>query len=168
MFLDKYNLLDKPSCIYNCDESGFPLSSRSGKVMAPNGLKSVHRTTSGSKQQTTTLACYNAAGNVVPPFHVFPGERFKDNPLSGAVPNSYMGRSDNGLMTTDLFYLYCDISFLFRDMEQSIFIAKKYIHEMYKTIHNNVNKVTFIVANCPETSGTVPELFALSRPVTEV
>ncbi len=101
MFLDKYNILDKPSCIYNCDESGFPLSSRSGKVSKP-----VHRTTSGSKQQITTLACYNAAGNVVPPFHVFPGERFKDNPLSGAVPNSYMGRSDNGWMTTDLFYLY--------------------------------------------------------------
>ena len=45
--------------------------------MAPTGLKSVHRTTNGSKQQITTLACYNAAGNVVPPFHVvrLPGEK---------------------------------------------------------------------------------------------
>ncbi len=53
-----------------------------------------------------------------------------------------------GLMTTDLFYLYCDISFLFKDMEQSIFIAKKCIHEMYKTIHNNVNKVTLHIESC--------------------
>ncbi len=57
-----------------------------------------------SNKLQTTLACYNAAGNVVLPFHVFPGERFKDNHLSGVVPNSYMGRSDNGWMTTDLFY----------------------------------------------------------------
>lgn len=103
-FLDKYKLLDKPSCIYNCDESGFPLSR---KVLAPTGLKGVHRTTSGSKQQITTLTTlvwYNATGDVVPPFHIFPRERFKENPLSGAVPNSYMRRSDNGWMTTDLFY----------------------------------------------------------------
>ena len=102
-FLEQNNLKDKPSRIYNCDESGFPLSSRSGKVLAPTGGKVVNRT-SGNKQQITTLACYNAAGDVVPPFHVFPGVLFKENPLKGAVPNAYMGRSENGWMTTDLFY----------------------------------------------------------------
>ena len=103
-FLIEYGILDKPSRIYNCDESGFPLAARTGKVLTPVGIRVVNRTTSGGKQQITTLVCYNAAGEVVPPYHVFPGERFKQNPLIGAVPNSYMGRSDTGWMTTDLFY----------------------------------------------------------------
>ena len=100
-FLKEHNILDFPSRIYNCDESGFPLSARVGK---PVGCRSVNKVTSGNKQQITTLACYNAAGDIVPPFHVFPGERFKQNPLQDAVPNSYFGRSDNGWMTTSLFY----------------------------------------------------------------
>ena len=104
-FLEEHNLLDCcPSRLYNCDESGFPLTARTGKVLAPKGLRSVNKVSSGNKQQITTLACYNAAGEVIPPYHVFPGERFKQNPLQDGVPNSYFGRSENGWMTTPLFY----------------------------------------------------------------
>ena len=103
-FLREHNLLNCPSALYNCDESGFPLTAHTGKVLAPIGSKSVNKVCSGNKQQITTLACYNAAGDVVPPFHIFPGECFKENPLKDAVPNSYFGRSDNGWMTASLFY----------------------------------------------------------------
>lgn len=66
-FLESYKILDKP---YNCDESGFPLMSHTGRVLAPTDSKQV---SSGNKEQVTTLSCYNAAGKAVPPYHVFPG-----------------------------------------------------------------------------------------------
>lgn len=103
-FLEEHNLLNKPSAIYNCDESGFPLMSRTGKVLAPAGIKVVNKLNSGNKQQITTLVCYNAAGEIIPPSHIFPGERFRENPIKGGVPNAYMGRSENGWMDSSLFY----------------------------------------------------------------
>ena len=36
--------------------------------------------------------------------HVFPGIRFRYNPLEGCVEGAYFGRSDSGWMVTELFY----------------------------------------------------------------
>lgn len=87
-FLKSNNLVDKADRIWNADESGFPLQHKSGKVMAPRGAKTVYALTSSSKQQITTLACINAAGSAIPPMHIFPGERFRSNPLEGAIPRT--------------------------------------------------------------------------------
>ena len=38
--------------------------------------------------------------------HVFPGERFKYNPLHESVPNTFLGRTKNGWMDTELFYMW--------------------------------------------------------------
>ena len=54
-----------------------------------------------SKKQITTLVCINAAGQVVPPMHVFPGERFHCNPVESGVYGSYIWRSSNGWMDSD-------------------------------------------------------------------
>lgn len=77
-----HNLIGKPAQIWNCDESGFSLCPKSGKVLAPRGAKTVYYSSSG-KGQITTLACINAAGGTVPPMHVFPGVRFSYNPMEG-------------------------------------------------------------------------------------
>ena len=67
-FLKEHNLLDCPSAVYNCDESGFPLLPRTGRVLAPVGCRYVNRVNSGNETQITTLVCYNAAGEAIPPF----------------------------------------------------------------------------------------------------
>lgn len=103
-FLKENDLLNKPEQIWNADESGFPLHHRSGTILAPRGSKSLYSITSANKQQITTLACINAAGQCIPPMHVFPGERFRSNPLEGAVPGAYFGRSESGWMDSELFY----------------------------------------------------------------
>ena len=36
--------------------------------------------------------------------HAFPGERFHCNPVEGGIYGSYMGRSSNDWMDSDLFY----------------------------------------------------------------
>ena len=104
LFLREHQLTDKAERLWNADESGFPLQHRSGYVLAPRGAKCVYSLNNSSKQQITTLVCVNAAGQVVPPMHVFPGERFHCNPVEGGVYGSYMGRSSNGWMDSDLFY----------------------------------------------------------------
>ena len=71
--------------------------------MAPRGARCVYSISSSSKEQITTLACVNAAGQAIPPMHVFPGQRFHYNPLENGVVGTYLGRSESGWMDSDLF-----------------------------------------------------------------
>ncbi len=103
-FLLQHDLLDKPSRIWICDESGFPLCPKSGKVLAPQGAHNVYHITGNNKQQITTLCCISVAGGIIPPMHICPGERFGYNPLKGGVEGAYFGKSSNGWMTQELFY----------------------------------------------------------------
>ena len=98
------DLLHCPSKIWNCDESGFSLCPKSNKVLAPTGVKHVYHSTSSSKVQITTLVCINAAGNAIPPMHIFPGQRFSYNPMHGCVEGAYFGKSPNGWITQELFH----------------------------------------------------------------
>lgn len=73
MIVDQNNLADKPSYIYNLDESGFSSDPSKIKVVAGRGEK-VHRNIQGSgKENTTVLACVNASGKVLPPLIIFQG-----------------------------------------------------------------------------------------------
>ena len=72
----------KKVVIWNADKSGFPLCP---KVIAICNSHSVNSITSDTKQQMTTLCAVNAAGDIVPPTHIFSGERYKSNPMEGCV-----------------------------------------------------------------------------------
>ncbi len=99
-----HDLDSRPNRVWNCDESGFPLSPKSGKVLALRGTKTVYRTCSANKEQISTSSAVSASGGIIPPFHIFPGERFSYNPLEGGVEGVYFGRSSKGWITTQLFY----------------------------------------------------------------
>ena len=49
-FLFQHDLLEKPNRIWNCDESGYPLCPKSGKVLAPQGARSIYNITGNNKQ----------------------------------------------------------------------------------------------------------------------
>lgn len=101
------SILSDPSRMFNADEAGFPLNPKcEGKVLAELGAKDVYGLSSSDRTQITVLACGNASGYLLPPMKVFPGERFKYNPLHGAVPNSFLGRSKNGWMDTEVFFMW--------------------------------------------------------------
>jgi len=65
--LHQNDLLSKPSLIFNCDESGMPLSHRPGHCIARKGQKHVTPAVSGNKSQITILACASATGGIL--FH---------------------------------------------------------------------------------------------------
>jgi len=61
------NLLDKPECIYNVDESGVPLEYCSPLMITKRGQHKVQYCSSGNKSQVRVVACIKATGQCMPP-----------------------------------------------------------------------------------------------------
>ncbi|CAG2186154.1 unnamed protein product [Mytilus edulis] len=105
------DILKDPSRLYNADESGFPLCPKTSKVLTMRGSKQVYNFSSSDKTQITVLACTSATAHYIPPMIVYPGVRFKYNPLEG-FEDAILGRSINGWMDSDLFLTWLRETFL--------------------------------------------------------
>lgn len=101
--LHNNKLMDSPSCIFNCDETGLPLNPSSFKVIAKKGSKNVSNITSNKKNQITVLACTSAAGYAIPPFIVFARSTYHPHLSKGEVPGTMYGMTPKGWMTQQLF-----------------------------------------------------------------
>ena len=77
---------------------------KSGKILAPVGSKMIYSSCAAQKSQITTLVAISASGQIIPPMHIFPGQRFAYNPLEGGVEGAYFKCSNNGWIKTELFY----------------------------------------------------------------
>ncbi|VDI83194.1 Hypothetical predicted protein [Mytilus galloprovincialis] len=109
-YIEGIDILKDASRIYNADESGFPQDPKSGKILAAKGSKNVYSTCSADKSQITVLACMSATAHYLPPMLVFPGERFRFNPLEGFT-EAVLGRTKTGWMDSELFYTWpCDVT----------------------------------------------------------
>ncbi|KAJ8049213.1 hypothetical protein HOLleu_01845 [Holothuria leucospilota] len=97
-------VMEDPSRIFNADESGFPLSGKTEKVLAPRGTKNVYQLSNSDRRQITVLACMNASGFYLEPMLIFPNERFRYDPLAGAPEKWFIGRSHNGWINSQVFY----------------------------------------------------------------
>ena len=95
----------QPSEIWNCDESGFPMDPSKCKVISVRGETAYKVTCGPGRENTTTLAVCNAAGKALDPLVIFTGKNLQ-NTWRGdkALPNTCYGISDNGWMTTSVFY----------------------------------------------------------------
>ena len=96
-------LLNKASCIFNCDETGLPLDPKCLKVVDRVGRKNPSYLTSGTKSQITVLACTCAAGYPIPPMVIFDRMTLNDAMTRGEVPGTTYGLSHNGWITREIF-----------------------------------------------------------------
>jgi hypothetical protein len=72
--LVKNNLIDKPSCIFNMDETGLQLNNDPQEVVAGTGSRNVHTITEKERgESVTVIACFNAEGSFLPPYCIFKG-----------------------------------------------------------------------------------------------
>ena len=110
--LKKHDLMNKPSQIYNCDESGMPLEHKQPKTIALKGTKKVRQLSSGNKTQITILGCVSASGHVIPPMVVFSGKNFNHMLSDGEVPGTFYGTSKSGWMDQELFSSWFTLHFL--------------------------------------------------------
>ena len=101
--LDEYELREKPSQIFNMDESGFPLSPKPLKGMFEVGTKNAATVTSGDKAQITVLACISAAGYCLPPMVIWDRKILTPELTNGEIPGTIYGLSKSGWIDQELF-----------------------------------------------------------------
>ncbi len=114
-FVEEVGVSDRPGQIWNCDETGFDLQGRAGKVLGPSNTKEQpFRVITGTKEHITVLPCFNASGQCIPPYMLFAGKRIPNlyNLLDGAVPGSCYSMTEKGYMDTPSFYLWLDKHFI--------------------------------------------------------
>ncbi|XP_031550979.1 uncharacterized protein LOC116288350, partial [Actinia tenebrosa] len=108
-FMHQVGLSNRPCQIWNCDETGFDLQGRAGKVMGPSEDKDQpYRVVTGTKEHITVLPCFNAIGQCIPPYILYAGKRAPNNynPLEGGVPGSVFSLTEKGYMTAETFYMW--------------------------------------------------------------
>lgn len=98
----KNGLTNLPPQMFNCDETGLPLTHKPTKVVARVGQKHPYAVTSNEKAQITVLACGNAAGYCIPPMVIFNCKSLKPEMMIGEVPSTFYGLSESGWMDTEL------------------------------------------------------------------
>ena len=108
-FLIENNLIEAPSRIWNADEAGFNMGSNKSKVIGPSRKDlNVPHITSG-KQRLTVMFCGNAAGQMMPPYFIYPEPKPKGyNPLNGALEGSDIAFTKKGWMNNVTFSKFID------------------------------------------------------------
>ncbi|KAK0134340.1 hypothetical protein N1851_030101 [Merluccius polli] len=101
--LNRLQIHDMPSHLWNCDESGLQDHFISKRVVGVMG-KSCFQVTSGEKGETVTvLAGFNAVGTFTPTMVMFKGKRHRAEWLDNRPENAIVRVSDNGWINSQLF-----------------------------------------------------------------
>ncbi|KAJ8940654.1 hypothetical protein NQ318_012737 [Aromia moschata] len=110
----EYNLLEKPSHIFNMDETGVQLINKPGKVITTKGTKDVHVLTSKeSGENVSVFACCSADGRFIPPVLIFKGVNKRAEFSDGLPAGSkvYMNKKSS-FINSDLFLLWLKEHFI--------------------------------------------------------
>ena len=88
--LTTHGLLDKPSQIYNVDESGVPFNPRLPKIITAKGrgTKKMRYRSPGRKGQITIVACANAIGQAIPSMIIYDAARLNPAWTRDEVPGT--------------------------------------------------------------------------------
>lgn len=103
--MTEHNLFDKPSHIFNMDETGVQLINKPGKVITSKGSKDVHVLTAKEKgENVTVIACCSADGKFTPPTLILKGVNRKPEFGDGLPAGSkvYMNRKSS-FINSELF-----------------------------------------------------------------
>lgn len=65
--LQATGLLEKPHCLWNCDETGIQFQHKPQKVIAAKGTRAVSARTASNRDNITIIASINEAGIAMPP-----------------------------------------------------------------------------------------------------
>jgi len=112
--LEEHQLLGKPACLYNMDETGLQLNNRPGEVIAKRGSKVVSALTAAERGETiTVIGCCNAEGTFLPPACIFKGKNKKPEFEDGMPPGSvvYMNQK-SAYINTHIFLEWLKFHFV--------------------------------------------------------
>jgi hypothetical protein len=122
--LTKFDLKDKPHCIYNVDEKGIQTEHSPPYIVSAG--QSAPAVTSSKAAITTILGCGNALGTMLPPFYIFKGKRFRDELLDGSNAGSSGTVTESGWSNSAVFLEFLETHFLKylqrQDPEQTVLL----------------------------------------------
>ncbi|KAL0829682.1 hypothetical protein ABMA28_003187 [Loxostege sticticalis] len=143
--LEEHELFDKPSHIFNMDESGFQLNNRPGHVLAKKGSKAVSTVTSTEKGETiTVIACCNAEGVFLPPACIMKGKNKKQEWQDGLPPGSVLFMSQkSAYINATIFFEWLKTHFLPRKPAGKVLLCL----DGHTSHCNSVEMLEFAAAN---------------------
>ena len=104
--LTTHGLSDAPDRIWNIDESGFSTEHSPPKIVCSRNTKA-QAVTSPRTKNVTLIGGINALGNHdAPPFYIFPGKRWDDSFIDGAVAGSVGKMTEIGWVKIGIFEDY--------------------------------------------------------------
>ena len=142
--IQKLGLQQYPCLTFNCDETGLSsVPSKSSKVIAQKGVRSVQQITTGERGTLTTLLlCANVIGDYIPPFLIF----------KGAIPlnaehfpkDSKLVRTKSGYIDSESFILFLKH---FADHRPVINGKKPVLVLDGHTSHLSIDAIDFVIRN---------------------
>ncbi|XP_066946101.1 uncharacterized protein [Macrobrachium rosenbergii] len=95
--MERLEISDRPECIWNLDETGFPLDPSKTKTVGRKGTKTV-RVTSGSKRENIS------DGSALDPLIIFKGKNMQSSWVgTAALPETQYALSESGWTTRMIF-----------------------------------------------------------------
>lgn len=105
--MDRLNIKDRPECIYNLDETGFPMDPSKSKTIGSKGEKTVRLTHGANRENITVLATCCADGTCLDPLVVFKGKKMQSTWIGEeALPGTQYAVTESGWMTSAVFEDY--------------------------------------------------------------
>ena len=160
-FLISIRCLDKPSRIWNCDETGFSMGSNKAKVIGPSNRDSQVPHITGGKQRLTVMYCGSASGQMIPPYFVYPEPKPRSyNPLSGATEGSDIAFTKKGWMDGETFGKFINHFDKFAGQDRPVVL-------LLDSVSSHVNNTAFMNAKSKgiELYRIVPNATHLMQPL---
>ena len=105
-------IFDKPSCIFNCDETVLEFNPPCFEVVDAKGSTSLSDVTSGDKSKATVLAFVGATGIAYPPMIIFGLKVFNQKYAEGEVPGTAYASADKSWINAEIFRHWFEEHFL--------------------------------------------------------
>ena len=122
--VEQANILQDPSRIYNCDETGFPLAPKMKKIIVSKYDKHVYQgKTTSNKTQITVLLAVSATAHYVKRLVVYPGVQLRCelcDDYQHRFPERLFRNSPSGWIDMELFHLWLENSFNKSLIEQCV------------------------------------------------
>lgn len=109
--MNKYEIMGNPQNIYNIDEKGINTEYKPPNVVAGSSCK-VQSVMAERGKTVTIIGAGNALGTQIPPYFIFPGERYLDSLLSGSTPGADGTMTKSGWSNSEVFKKYFKTHFM--------------------------------------------------------